>query len=90
MSSIFGDSDEITFGNSKPLPSKKPVFLKEKISSSYTSEDKPEVHITNKDNLCSSQDVTNDISKRDTHANSFRTKLAKKENPCLLPHDFVK
>lgn len=44
MSSIFGDSDEITFGNSKPLPSKKPVFLKEKISSSYTPEDKPEVH----------------------------------------------
>ncbi len=40
MSSIFGDSDEITFGNSEPVSSKKPVLSKEKISPSLASTDK--------------------------------------------------
>lgn len=83
-----GGDQQVIAQQQVPINPYQDVNLKEFLEKML--EDKPEVHITNKDNLCSSQDVTNDISKRDTQANSFRTKLAKKENPCLLPHDFVK
>lgn len=53
-------------------------------------DEKPEVQVFNKDGILSSQDLTNDISKRETQANSFRTKLGKKDNPCLIPHDVIK